>query len=74
MVPKEGLKPQPLVCSVFNKPSALSIEPTRADLVVGVGIEPTFRVFQTRSNPSQLSDQERRTFLKPSFVRDVPSP
>jgi hypothetical protein len=25
-------------------------------LVVGVGIEPTFRVFQTRANPSQLSD------------------
>ena len=26
------------------------------NLVVGVGIEPTFRVFQTRANPSQLSD------------------
>src|SRR5436190_1566410 len=26
-------------------------------LVVGVGIEPTFRAFQTRANPSQLSDQ-----------------
>ena len=26
-------------------------------LVVGVGIEPTFRVFQTRANPSQLSDR-----------------
>ena len=25
-------------------------------LVVGVGIEPTFRAFQTRTNPSQLSD------------------
>ena len=24
--------------------------------MVGVGIEPTFRVFQTRANPSQLSD------------------
>jgi hypothetical protein len=27
-------------------------------VVVGVGIEPTFRVFQTRANPSQLSDRE----------------
>ena len=26
------------------------------ELVVGVGIEPTFRVLQTRANPSQLSD------------------
>src|SRR5829696_2446899 len=26
-------------------------------LVVGVGIEPTCRVFQTRANPSQLSDR-----------------
>ena len=26
------------------------------NLAVGVGIEPTFRVFQTRANPSQLSD------------------
>ena len=25
-------------------------------IVVGVGIEPTFRAFQTRANPSQLSD------------------
>src|SRR5215470_15323288 len=25
--------------------------------LVGVGIEPTFRVFQTRANPSQLSDR-----------------
>ena len=24
--------------------------------LVGVGIEPTYRVFQTRANPSQLSD------------------
>jgi hypothetical protein len=24
--------------------------------LVGVGIEPTFRAFQTRANPSQLSD------------------
>jgi hypothetical protein len=23
----------------------------------GVGIEPTYRAFQTRANPSQLSDQ-----------------
>ena len=26
-------------------------------MVVGVGIEPTFRAFQTRANPSQLSDR-----------------
>src|SRR5438067_13898434 len=26
-------------------------------LVVGVGIEPTFRAFQTRANPPQLSDR-----------------
>ena len=25
-------------------------------MAVGVGIEPTFRAFQTRANPSQLSD------------------
>src|SRR5690242_11462592 len=30
-----------------------------AHLAVGVGIEPTFRAFQARANPSQLSDQER---------------
>ncbi len=29
-------------------------------MVVGVGIEPTFRVFQTRANPSQLSDRLER--------------
>ena len=29
-----------------------------AFLVIGVGIEPTFRAFQTRANPSQLSDQK----------------
>ena len=28
--------------------------------MVGVGIEPTFRVFQTRANPSQLSDRLER--------------
>ena len=27
-------------------------------LVIGVGIEPTFRAFQTRANPSQLSDHD----------------
>ena len=27
-------------------------------MVVGVGIEPTFQAFQTRANPSQLSDSE----------------
>ena len=26
--------------------------------LVGVGIEPTFRAFQARANPSQLSDRE----------------
>jgi hypothetical protein len=30
----------------------------RQELVVGVGIEPTFRALQTRANPSQLSDRE----------------
>src|SRR6266567_2369886 len=34
-------------------------------LVVGVGIEPTFRAFQTRANPSQLSD--RRDCRLPIF-------
>ena len=29
-------------------------------MVVGVGIEPTFRAFQTRANPSQLSDRLER--------------
>ena len=36
----------------------MSHAPINFELVVGVGIEPTFRVFQTRANPSQLSDLE----------------
>ncbi len=40
------LSPFPAYCSC----------PLPTDLVVGVGIEPTFRAFQTRANPSQLSD------------------
>ena len=45
-------------------------------LVVGVGIEPTFRAFQTRANPSQLSDRkEGDEFLTPSaFARYAPYP
>ena len=33
--------------------------------LVGVGIEPTFRVFQTRANPSQLSDRDIADFRLP---------
>src|SRR6185436_1261421 len=47
---------QPLVC----RTSAPSVELLGHTLVVGVGIEPTFRVFQTRANPSQLSDRLER--------------
>ena len=32
-------------------------KPLGHELVVGVGIEPTFRAFQARANPSQLSDR-----------------
>ena len=39
------------------------------DLVVGVGIEPTFRVFQTRANPSQLSDLETSPIAMPILDR-----
>ena len=38
-------------------------------LAVGVGIEPTSRVFQTHANPSQLSD--RRGFQVPGFKFQV---
>jgi hypothetical protein len=44
------LNPQHLVC----RTSALPVELLRREMA-GVGIEPTFRVFQTRANPSQLS-------------------
>jgi hypothetical protein len=50
--PRKDLNLQPLVC----RTSAPSVELLGHDLAVGVGIEPTFRVFQTRANPSQLSD------------------
>src|SRR5262245_36541355 len=39
---------------LFLHPSSFILHPF---FMVGVGIEPTFRVFQTRANPSQLSDQ-----------------
>ena len=32
--------------------------------LVGVGIEPTFRVFQARANPSQLSDRENERAVR----------
>ena len=40
-------------CFILH-PSSLRLHPLF--LAVGVGIEPTFRAFQTRANPSQLSD------------------
>src|SRR6266851_3853174 len=52
--PRKDLNLQPLVC----RTSAPSIELLGQEMVVGVGIEPTFRAFQTRANPSQLSDRE----------------
>ena len=36
--------------------SSFILPPSFLHLVVGVGIEPTSRIFQTRANPSQLSD------------------
>lgn len=50
--PRKDSNLQPLVC----RTSAPSIELLGHGLVVGVGIEPTSRVLQTRANPSQLSD------------------
>src|SRR6185369_6299160 len=50
--PRKDSNLQPLVC----RTSAQSVELLGREMVVGVGIEPTFRVFQTRANPSQLSD------------------
>ena len=38
-------------------PEKLETRNPKLNVVVGVGIEPTFRVFQTRANPSQLSDR-----------------
>src|ERR1041384_5776216 len=52
--PRKDLNLQPPVC----RTSALSIELLGREMVVGVGIEPTFRAFQTRANPSQLSDRK----------------
>ena len=51
--PRKDSNLQPLVC----RTSAPSVELLGHELVVGVGIEPTFRVLQTRANPSQLSDR-----------------
>lgn len=53
--PRKDSNLQPLVC----RTSAPSIELLGQELVVGVGIEPTSRVLQTRANPSQLSDLMR---------------
>src|ERR1700687_5970223 len=39
------------------QPPATAGGSDKIPLAVGVGIEPTFRVFQTRANPSQLSDR-----------------
>ena len=52
MVPKEGL-----FNLWFVGPALYQLSYSGERLVVGVGIEPTFRVFQTRANPSQLSDR-----------------
>ena len=41
----------------FVGPALNQLSYSGMNLVVGVGIEPTFRVFQTRANPSQLSDR-----------------
>ena len=44
-----------------------------ASLVVGVGIEPTFRAFQTRANPSQLSDPDYFRFKIEDFRLLLPN-
>ena len=52
--PRKDSNLQPLVC----RTSAPSVELLRHELAVGVGFEPTYRAFQTRANPPQLSDPE----------------
>ncbi len=44
----------------FVGPALHQLSYSGEKLVVGVGIEPTFRAFQTRANPSQLSDRLER--------------
>ena len=41
--------------------------------MVGVGIEPTFRAFQTRANPSQLSDRLERAVRLELTIPDLQS-
>ena len=41
--------------------------------MVGVGIEPTFRAFQTRANPSQLSDPDYFRFKIEDFRLLLPN-
>ena len=58
----------------------LAVSPTRqfhlltpSPNLVGVGIEPTFRVFQTRANPSQLSDRLERAVRLELTILDLQS-
>ena len=61
----------------FVGPALHQLSYSGMNLVVGVGIEPTFRVFQTRANPSQLSDlwgswQDSNPQLRRSKRRTLP--
>lgn len=57
----------------FVGPALHQLSYSGMNLAVGVGIEPTFRVFQTRANPSQLSDHGApgRTRTRSFDVRSV---
>lgn len=57
----------------FVGPALHQLSYSGKSLVVGVGIEPTFRAFQARANPSQLSDlgAPGRTRTRSIDVRSV---
>src|SRR5215216_5755493 len=57
----------------FVGPALHQLSYSGEKLVVGVGIEPTFRVFQTRANPSQLSDRLERAVRLELTILDLQS-
>ncbi len=57
----------------FVGPALHQLSYSGEKVVVGVGIEPTFRVFQTRANPSQLSDRLERAVRLELTILDLQS-
>ena len=57
----------------FVGPALHQLSYSGEKLVVGVGIEPTFRAFQTRANPSQLSDRLERAVRLELTILDLQS-